>query len=92
MPPRMTAVHIYAPFGMSEAPVLPIARTVTGYCWTSSNATDRTDAWRCMTGNYIYDPCFAASRVAHFVLCNEALQWYFTLLRLAPGQPGSRRP
>lgn len=29
-----------------------------GRCWTSSLAlSGRTDAWRCMTGNVIHDPC-----------------------------------
>lgn len=33
-----------------------------GYCWTNSIAApDRPDAWRCMEGNAIHDPCFALS-------------------------------
>ena len=32
--------------------------TVQGNCWTSSIASARSDAYRCMAGNYIYDPCF----------------------------------
>ena len=32
--------------------------TVQGNCWTSSIASGRSDAYRCMAGNYIYDPCF----------------------------------
>jgi hypothetical protein len=31
-----------------------------GSCWESSAAASyRTDAWRCMDGNTIYDPCFS---------------------------------
>ena len=33
-------------------------KTVDGNCWTSSIASTRGDAYRCMTGNEIYDPCF----------------------------------
>jgi hypothetical protein len=29
-----------------------------GYCWTNSIAAPRSDAWRCMAGNEIFDPCF----------------------------------
>ncbi|MCW2685361.1 MAG: afsK7, partial [Mycobacterium sp.] len=41
----------------------------SGHCWTSSETTPRHDAWRCMTGNYIYDPCFSSPRTATLVLC-----------------------
>lgn len=31
----------------------------TGHCWTWSIATpSNSKAWRCMSGNYIHDPCF----------------------------------
>ena len=33
-------------------------KTLGGNCWTSSIASTRADAYRCMTGNEIYDPCF----------------------------------
>jgi hypothetical protein len=80
--PQPTAVHIYTPFSASGAPVLPTARTVTGYCWTTSNATARTDAWRCMTGNDILDPCFAANHAAHFVLCPDGGPWSGKVVRM----------
>jgi hypothetical protein len=35
------------------------ATVVAGSCWTNSIAAPyRDDAWRCMIGNEIYDPCF----------------------------------
>lgn len=37
--------------------ILP-KKILDGYCWTSSLATKRTDAWRCMNDNSILDPCF----------------------------------
>ena len=31
-----------------------------GSCWTQSlTVSDRSDAWRCMVGNEIHDPCFS---------------------------------
>jgi hypothetical protein len=38
---------------------------VSGSCWTSSIASRRADAFRCMVGNTIYDPCFAAGGRAY---------------------------
>lgn len=34
----------------------------SGHCWTSSIASQRSDAYRCMVGNTIQDPCFALSQ------------------------------
>ena len=31
-----------------------------GSCWTNSNIIQRPDAWRCMIGNEIFDPCYTA--------------------------------
>jgi hypothetical protein len=36
-----------------------ILHVFDGNCWTGSIASSRKDAWRCMVGNRIYDPCFA---------------------------------
>ncbi len=33
-----------------------------GYCWTGSDASNRKDAFRCFTGNFIHDPCFASPK------------------------------
>ena len=46
-------------------------KTVSGYCWTSSNASPRSDAYRCMIGNSIMDPCFKIS--AKVVNCPQNL-------------------
>jgi len=44
------------------------ART-SGYCWVTSIASQRRDAFRCMAGNAIHDPCF--ERSAREVACPE---------------------
>lgn len=33
----------------------------SGHCWTASIASQRSDAYRCMVGNGIHDPCFTLS-------------------------------
>ena len=41
----------------------------SGYCWVSSIAAPfRADAFRCMVGNLIYDPCFSTTQKG-FVYC-----------------------
>ena len=66
-----TSLHLYAPFdGGSVAPGIRVARSVRGYCWTSSIGDERSDAYRCFVGNVIHDPCFANSLgSSSFVLC-----------------------
>lgn len=45
---------------------MKVRSTVRGHCWTNSIASRRSDAFRCMVGNEIYDPCFSidAKKVA----------------------------
>jgi len=50
--PGVTKVVKYAASSMI------VTKHVSGHCWTSSIASPRADAFRCMTGNEIYDPCF----------------------------------
>jgi len=61
---RPTEVIHYKP--PSDLP----AASKRGECWTSSIAAfPRIDAWRCQTGNLIYDPCFSTSQKDR-VLCD----------------------
>jgi hypothetical protein len=67
-----TRVIRYDPF-TSEGDVAPKYTTSTrgGDCWTTSSVAARPDAWRCMTGNRIYDPCFE-SPVYDLAVCPGA--------------------
>jgi hypothetical protein len=58
--PAATMLVTYHPTHMR------VARVLHGSCWTGSIAAPRRDAFRCMVGNDIYDPCFEqnARRVA----------------------------
>jgi hypothetical protein len=40
-----------------------------GRCWTESIAVNRADAWRCMQGNMVYDPCFQVADRRNVVVC-----------------------
>ena len=51
-------------------PVVPSAPKRSGSCWTRSIAApSRADAWRCMLGNEIYDPCFSP-KIGGLVVCD----------------------
>lgn len=51
------------------SPRFHVAGTASGYCFTASLATDALDAYRCIQGNALHDPCFAASASARSVVC-----------------------
>jgi hypothetical protein len=41
-----------------------VMKTLSGTCWTQSLVTSRGDAFRCIIGNDIFDPCFTP-RTSH---------------------------
>ncbi|BAS28690.1 hypothetical protein [Limnochorda pilosa] len=48
-----TAIYIYDPAGFTAD------ERLQGSCWTGSLAAPREGAFRCASGNAIFDPCFA---------------------------------
>lgn len=54
-------------------PATDLNATAAGNCWTNSLAAARADAWRCMVGNIIYDPCFEmlGARQSRDVVCDS---------------------
>ena len=67
-----TKVVIFAPWSSSGLRAgFRVASKVHGSCWIHSIARNRADAWRCMAGNDIYDPCFAGSPQKNIVACPE---------------------
>jgi hypothetical protein len=63
-PVRATRVVTYVP-------AIPRGAAVAGHCWTRSLAAqNRADAYRCMAGNSIYDPCFAARGRTDVMVCD----------------------
>ena len=70
-----TKLTIYEPFASSGAPPARVTTSIRGHCWTGSLASPRGDAWRCMSGNFIYDPCFSSTMFAGIVLCPATGPW-----------------
>jgi hypothetical protein len=50
-------------------PAIPPGPQIVGNCWTSSIATNRPDAYRCMRANEIFDPCFTTEKT-NIVVCD----------------------
>ena len=70
-----TRASIYTPFASSGAPTVHVVSTVRGHCWIGSLAAARSDAWRCLSGNLIYDPCFSSPSASGLVLCPASGPW-----------------
>jgi hypothetical protein len=66
-----TTATIFKAF-TSHGSVTLHARSKAGYCWSGAITTPRRDAWRCLVGNRIYDPCFSSAHAVGLVLCVEA--------------------
>jgi hypothetical protein len=64
-----TKTFIYRAFTASGKPAIHVTMTVRGFCWEGSLATARNDAWRCLSGDYLFDPCFSSSKAKGIVLC-----------------------
>ncbi len=58
--PTQSAADVTETQVIVYAPGPPTGDPQEGSCWTSSLAVWREDAWRCMVGNDIYDPCFSS--------------------------------
>lgn len=91
-----THAHVYRPFTASGQPAGHVTKTVRGSCWTGSLAADRRDAWRCMGGNFIYDPCFSSSKAHGVVLCAATGPWSsdvikFKLTKKLPAKFANKR-
>ncbi|HET9392304.1 MAG TPA: hypothetical protein VFO29_02095 [Candidatus Rubrimentiphilum sp.] len=54
--PAKTQMITYKAAGMKAS-----GKAVNGYCWTGSIASSSANAYRCMVGNNIMDPCFFVS-------------------------------
>ena len=86
-----TAKQIYSPANASGGLAVS-ARSAGGSCFGSSIVTTRTDAYRCMSGNQIYDPCFFVNQSQ--VLCPKSGPWTNRGLLLnvgtLPSTPGTQ--
>jgi len=102
-----TEVRLFTPFILSASLAgvqrgLTVTDRVSGTCWTGSLADGgRPDAWRCMSGNRIYDPCFqgferiADAQTNQLVVACAPSPWAGTVVVLTPDEPlpaGERTP
>lgn len=63
--PIATRIITYVPTGA------PADGAQTGSCWTNSlTAFGREDAWRCVSDNWIADPCFQLAGNSNVVICS----------------------
>lgn len=60
--PSSTApvLRTFAPFTSNGTLTVAVAARRTGSCFSTSVAVPRADAYRCLAGNSIEDPCFAS--------------------------------
>lgn len=63
-----TQARIFRPFNAAGRATLRV-QSRSGYCFTGSLAINRRNAWRCLVGNFLYDPCFSAAWVRGVVIC-----------------------
>ena len=74
--PSRTEVDVYAPWAPDGtlSPEVTITTHASGHCWIGSIATPDRAAWRCLSGNSIYDPCIAPAyaAAARQVVCVDA--------------------
>jgi hypothetical protein len=88
---NQTRVRQFVPFSIRGlSPSLTVTSQVNGNCWTGSVAdAGRADAWRCMAGNAIYDPCFqpgATPGVGGQVACAQT-PWSGSVVLLTLTEP-----
>ena len=83
---EQTAVRVLAPFNRGALrPGVQVAGRVPGTCFAASIADQgRPDAWRCMSGNRIMDPCFQGAEGGQAVLACLDDPWALRVTVLTP--------
>jgi hypothetical protein len=71
--------HTYTPNPTSESTQVIVfhpegvpTQERTGSCWSTSDVLNRVDAWRCTSGDIIYDPCFSIPGNSQAVICGTS--------------------
>jgi hypothetical protein len=78
-----TKVHIYKPFNSTGKPVGRVTHTYTGSCIGGSDASRRSDTWRCIvSGSTIVDPCFSSPKAKGIVLCPARGPWNSRVIKV----------
>lgn len=67
-----TTVVTFAPWAHGQLRQgYTVAVKAKGSCFNNALTTNRSDAWRCVIGNDIYDPCFSGAARATVLACAE---------------------
>jgi hypothetical protein len=84
-----TRVVLYTPYGIDGRLRLGFtaSASVQGSCWTSSLASSRPDAWRCMAGNFIHDPCFSGSAKTQVACPSDPFEKVVLIIDLGKALP-----
>lgn len=61
---------IFQAFNSAGAPTIQV-QSKPGHCFAPSLTVDRSDAWRCVVGNFIFDPCFSSPQAHGVVICPD---------------------
>jgi hypothetical protein len=88
--PAETMVRLVTPFGPGRVLQrgVVVSERLEGRCFAASAATGaRPDAWRCMAGNRILDPCFEGTREGSTVLACVRSPWDGAVALLALSEP-----
>jgi hypothetical protein len=84
--PGPTKIILYKPAGMKAT-----GKAMKGSCWMTSLASRRSNAFRCMAGHFIMDPCFSVS--TKVVNCpRDIVANAGTVIELAKPLPEGRPP
>src|SRR5437763_494789 len=59
-----TKTKVFRAYDRAGDLTVQVADVATGNCWTASIAARGHDAYRCISENQIFDPCFAAPKPA----------------------------
>src|SRR5262249_7140460 len=85
---QATAKQIYSPANASGGLAVANPTSARGTCFTTSIVSPRSDAYRCMSGNSLVDPCFFVNSTQ--VLCPTNGPWSDTgLLLNVPSLPNN---
>jgi hypothetical protein len=83
-------VRVFVPFGPGRVlqPGTTVSEQVDGRCFAESAATEaRPDAWRCMAGNRILDPCFEGVVQGRTAMACARSPWDARVIVLVPTEP-----
>lgn len=64
-----TRAVVYQAFTSSGKPAYRVAHALRGSCYSGADSVNRDDAWRCISGNALFDPCFSSAQAKRIVLC-----------------------